>query len=352
MFLITTIPYLETCRHGCDQKPASVLVCQGNNLISPQPEGQSYDFTSGVCMRQISLLLGASIPEYTPPGLRRGKITERLIAPSIMALKEHTGQGPSNGETPATFTGKHTEIEKQYAHFWSLPQAGADSLAYFQGKAPYTFTPEEGRDPKTWVQQSPKFATPKAEEILADDQNAVIIRNSYSYYSGQYPDRPGCASMSMVHLLAISKARYFNGVSLNCDTVHIIDDMIALFKKNWEEKEFRDKVIKNQRELVKNADPQGANEAATRAALALIDQLEEEIDNLSAEDDFLFGLHLYPHHSVSHLHLHIIAKGEKFRQFSCRDHDEKTKDALEVRNYIKSLCELPEPHKSNQTRFR
>jgi diadenosine tetraphosphate (Ap4A) HIT family hydrolase len=56
-------------------------------------------------------------------------------------------------------------------------------------------------------------------------------------------------------------------------------------------------------------------------------------------NDFLFGLHLWDEQSVSHLHLHIIAKSPELLIFSTREHDVKTVDAEEVQRYIEgTLC--------------
>ena len=144
--------------------------------------------------------------------------------------------------------------------------------------------------------------------------------------------------MSFIHLLAVSKACLYNGVSLNRDNVKVIDEAIRLFKKSWRKPKFRQAVLDHQKRAIEqryeaNKQPSEADTEGYRAALGHYSELSNRIDKLR-EGDFQFGLHLWPDHSVSHLHIHIIAMTREMRQYSTTEHDAKTKDALEVRDSI------------------
>ena len=53
------------------------------------------------------------------------------------------------------------------------------------------------------------------------------------------------------------------------------------------------------------------------------DELRKKFVGLEVED-FTIGFHPHPHHSVGHLHMHVVAKPEIFREFSATRHDWKT----------------------------
>lgn len=148
--------------------------------------------------------------------------------------------------------------------------------------------------------------------------------------------------MSFIHLLGVPKARLYNGVSLNRDSVKILDHMIEFFKASWQRNpEFRQKVLGHQRKEIKDlygkieAPKSAADKEGLRLALKHCAELSREADALGP-DDFQFGLHLWPDHSISHLHMHIIAMTPEMRKYSTTEHDSKTKDALEVRDVIMS----------------
>ncbi|KAI0009165.1 hypothetical protein F4779DRAFT_583412 [Xylariaceae sp. FL0662B] len=143
--------------------------------------------------------------------------------------------------------------------------------------------------------------------------------------------------MSMVHILAIPRAGIFNGVSLNPgpESVDIIDEMIRLFRRSWSRGEFREVVLAHQRAAIMGRYKEEPDDNAYRLATKHYETLELMADNLKLEH-FAFGLHLWPDHSVGHLHLHIIAMPYECRKYSTSRHDVKTKDALEVRDFIKS----------------
>jgi hypothetical protein len=315
-------------------------------------EGRSYKPTSAH-HRYHLYLASAKCQSTQIPWFRPKNTYLRFLSPPAMTSGTlGISQDPGDCEIPSfavTFKGNREKIKEKYESFWSLPQAGGDVLAYHEGKSGHQFTPEVTNADK-WLQPNPRFTKENLNrtEILAEDDDATILRLFSSFSRHQYPAGSNRGSMSVVHLLVIPKARYFNGVSLNGQTVDIIDKMIALFKKNWAEKSFRDKIIEHQKILVISADPDGKNMETTNRALERLAQLKDEICELDADKDFLFGLHLYPEHSVGHLHMHVFAKGQEFRQDSYPGHDKKTMDAMEVRDYIMSL---PESHPANQVKY-
>ncbi|KAK8118330.1 uncharacterized protein PG998_002956 [Apiospora kogelbergensis] len=225
------------------------------------------------------------------------------------------------------FTKKQDEIAQQISQFWAHSQATGDVKAYLQG--------DEGHDYAKidkWVQARTPFTDPPNEK-LAEGDTAFIIGNRASFDVAQYLDKPSAAGMSMIHLLALPRDAIYNAVSLNQDNVCLIDDMVALFRSSWNEKEFRSRVLAHQRKAIENAKGDSKNDEGYRLALEHYEELESSIHQIEVKD-FKFGLHLFPDQSVSHLHMHIIAATKSMRKYSTSHHDQKTKDALEVRDII------------------
>ncbi|KAK8120422.1 hypothetical protein PG999_004542 [Apiospora kogelbergensis] len=225
------------------------------------------------------------------------------------------------------FTNKQDAIAQQISQFWAHSQATGDVKAYLEG--------DEGHDYAKidkWVQARTPFTDPPNEK-LAENDEVYIIGNRASFDVAQY-DKASSSGMSMIHLLALPRKRVYNGVSLNKENVYLIDNMIDLFKSNWKKAEFRNKVLAHQREAIENAKGSKDDEGY-RLALKHYEELESSIHQLQAED-FKFGLHLFPDQSIPHLHLHIIAATKSMRKYSTSHHDQKTKDALEVRDMIRN----------------
>ena len=247
----------------------------------------------------------------------------------------------------ATFTGKRNQIKEQYDDFWQQGPAKADVEAYLndtpnheygEAKAYANNTSNHEIVPlKKWVQKGTPFTTLPKTNILAENEHCSIIGNRASFDIAQHPDNPSGAGMSFIHLLAPSKARLYNGVSLNKDTVDVIDEAINLFKEQWRRPKFRRDVVEHQKRAIEEQYESGKNSKADKegrsAALQHWKELAHQIENLR-DDDFQFGLHLWPDHSVPHLHIHIIAMTNEMRQYSTTEHDAKTKDAREVRDFI------------------
>lgn len=45
---------------------------------------------------------------------------------------------------------------------------------------------------------------------------------------------------------------------------------------------------------------------------------------LKAEEDFIFGFHVFPENTIGHLHMHVFPHDNDFREYSTRDYDYKT----------------------------
>ncbi|KAI0124872.1 hypothetical protein BJ170DRAFT_685748 [Xylariales sp. AK1849] len=252
-----------------------------------------------------------------------------------------TGEEKPNERFEETFKGKTDQIHQQYQQFWAHPSARADVTAYLERTQGHSF-------PKIykWVQGSNIFTKPK-DIKFGESEEAWLIGNSSSFDVAQYPDHPERAAMSMVHLLAVTKASIFNGVSLDHSNVHIIDEMIQLFKDSWSNPETRRAILEYQRDKIhdrlyaqlqepSHGEQTEAVRETYKTSLLRYAELESEVHELKSKD-FSFGLHLYPDQSIGHLHLHIIAAPWKYRKHSTCEHDKKTKDAVEVRDYIKGL---------------
>ncbi|KAI1088144.1 hypothetical protein F5B19DRAFT_472650 [Rostrohypoxylon terebratum] len=225
-----------------------------------------------------------------------------------------------------SFSGKYEKIVEQYEAFHNKAEAKVDVAAYLNRTEGHQFLDE----PK-WIKAKTPF-TEWSGNVLASSKNALIIGNQSSFDTVQYPLAHGRAGMSMIHLLGIPKENLFNGVSLDRSNVEIIDEMIHCFQKNWELPEFRSKVLAHQEQAIERAKDE-KNPKSYLKAMVHHKELQRCIDDLTV-DDFAFGLHLWPDHSIGHLHMHIIATPYWCRQHSTFLHDDKTKDALEVRDYI------------------
>ncbi|KAK9797926.1 putative HIT-like protein [Seiridium cardinale] len=252
------------------------------------------------------------------------------------------------------FTGKLDMIEKRWDAFWALPYSKDDVLAYLRNERDHRWAIDLRENPK-WIQPNNIFRNYKGP-ILAEGRDAFLLGNARSYHVGQELEKPERAGMSMIHILAIPKLGFFNGVSLNAENVSIIDDMIALFKLNWEKEEFRKSVLGHQLNTVDEAakhrlEALNEHESGSAAARQSIMEAHDlatrclrwfEEDVLKATyEDFQFGLHLFPQQSISHLHMHIVLTPWRFRQFSTFANDKKTVDALELRDFVKTKRDDP-----------
>ncbi|KAK6208302.1 hypothetical protein LQW54_006925 [Pestalotiopsis sp. IQ-011] len=227
------------------------------------------------------------------------------------------------------FKEKGDKIGHHYSRFWSQPSAVADVEAYLRKYQHHQYSPTHER-PEKWIRGSSHFQRDNLnqEEILVENEYAVILGNRSSFDTSQYPNEPGRAGMSFIHVLGLSKQQIFNGVSLTRDNCGVIDDIISLFESSWGRGDpnnpFRLKVIEHQRGTIQN------HEAI--AAKGHYAHLHHAARSLEPEH-FNYGLHLWPEQSVGHLHIHIVARPWEMRQYSTFAHDAKTVDAREVRAF-------------------
>lgn len=243
------------------------------------------------------------------------------------------------------FRGKRKQIEKKYHQFWSQETARPDVEAYMNSEQETDYKyPDAGEKMPTL--QGNRFKNAE-DKRLAEGDGFFIISVFEAFDVALYHETPGKSAMSIVHLLAIPKARIFNGVSLTHQDVATVEAMISLFEKQWRSsQEFKKSVLEEQwkaverrkKELANKDKVDGTNnaEAAFAEAKAHYDRLAKIVLDELTVDDFQFGLHLYPDQSQPHLHVHIVAMREDCRRYSTSKHDEKTMDAQEVLDFIKS----------------
>ncbi|KAK8008673.1 hypothetical protein PG991_011224 [Apiospora marii] len=250
------------------------------------------------------------------------------------------------------FKEKKPEIQKQFKDFWSRPYAKEDVDAYYnklgliekkdagahsnsviekedadahsegrrEGPAnsvPYHYN-KGGNLEGNWVKSSTAFTgyadDPKnVDNIFVSNKDVLIVGNFASFDIAQYPGNSSPAGMSAVHLLGLTRERIYNGVSLPKEKIHLLNDIKELFAESWT-----------------------GNEEGHELAKKHYKELEEEIHRLKVEN-FKFGLHLFPDHSVGHFHMHIVAMTPEMRQWSTSKHDMKTKDVDEVREAIQTF---------------
>ncbi|KAI0847331.1 hypothetical protein F5Y00DRAFT_263693 [Daldinia vernicosa] len=250
----------------------------------------------------------------------------------------------SNAVTNPLFSGKSERIGTQFVDFLRKPGALKDAEAYLNETKDHKYG-NHGR----WIKENTVFTGyTGGPNLLAEGENVFLIGNHNSFDVTQYTEDPGKASMSMIHILGITKKNIFNGVSLDHNTVSVIDESIDLFKDKWETPDFRQKVLDYQKLAIEKRitadslarseaelDPRPALDAGDEA-ISHWEELEAGIHTLKF-DDFAFGLHLWPDNTVGHFHLHIVATPDWCRRYSTLKHDEKTKDALEVRDFVRGL---------------
>ncbi|KAK8103933.1 uncharacterized protein PG998_010966 [Apiospora kogelbergensis] len=268
------------------------------------------------------------------------------------------------GVNEGSFKGKQAEIEKQFLEFWEDASAKEDVNAYLGNDLEHAYsTRDKGVKPKT---PFTNFNKNNPEKILAAGRDVIIVGNHASFDIAQYPEHGASAGMSMIHLLGLTTESVYNGVSLTDSNVGVIDKIIRLFGSNWPKADFKEKVLQHQLDAInrvwgkaledaKEASTEAAREEAKAVAhrgheLALehYKELEWKINDLEVAD-FEFGLHLYPDHSIPHFHMHIIAMRKGMRNWSTSQHDEKTKDAGEVRDFIRNHYSSEEARKTQSS---
>lgn len=75
--------------------------------------------------------------------------------------------------------------------------------------------------------------------------------------------------------------------------------------------------------LIKDPRPSGYTEVIRNEVFADFERMADEVLQLR-EDDFLYGFHVFPDNSTSHLHLHVFPHDNSFRNHSTHDYDVHT----------------------------
>ncbi|KAI1873690.1 uncharacterized protein JN550_002959 [Neoarthrinium moseri] len=279
-----------------------------------------------------------------------------------MATPEHDA---SNIRSRGIFIIDEASIQENFDTFWGpdwADLAATDVAAYannlqwhvfqnkkqHQAKEPARTVQNDGPNFRKWPERSPVLPNPKDKEFPGSNNEFKLVANMSSFDVAQYPDSPQRAGMSFIHVLGVPMARIFNGVALNKSNVRILQDIIDAFTAQWQTSKFREEVIQYQKVVIENTHRRqleclGPEEETKKKrieenyhkALGHFEELEPKAYKLEA-GDFSFGLHLYPDHSVNHLHLHIIAGPPEFRAYSTRMHEEKTMDVRAVQQFIMS----------------
>jgi hypothetical protein len=194
---------------------------------------------TAACVRRKELS-SEEIPKPSNlPARAVDKVSEQSresITASIQALYEEQQKIYTGA-----FKNKRGQIEKQYNEFRSHKSADDDVAAYLYQTAGHVYDTL----PK-WAQPKNVFTNPPNTR-LAENKDYYIIGNRASFDIAQYQDSPQMAGMSMIHLLALPKARIYNGVSLTRENVSILESMIKLFQASWPKKAFRQAVLDHQR---------------------------------------------------------------------------------------------------------
>lgn len=230
------------------------------------------------------------------------------------------------------FSGKVDSIRGLFTNARRILGLIPDARGYFN-RRPHNYH----RDEDNW----PHAITPFTDALsnnriarLAVSENVLLIGNQSSFSMSQYPEHPATAGMSMVHIFAISTANFFNPVTMEAGDEVIINEMIEFFRSQWGLRPFREAVLLHQWNAIQRRGRESG--VGLQQAIDQYYELEATIHELTI-DDFAFGFHLYPENTVAHLHMHIVAMRDEFRRYSTREHDEKTKDALEVRDQIRRM---------------
>ncbi|ETS73072.1 hypothetical protein PFICI_15247 [Pestalotiopsis fici W106-1] len=273
----------------------------------------------------------------TPAPDRRGAAASEQTGPNQEPTTEQKTEQADLQQQQETLAMRHENHPAYVAERLQLEQRG------FIGKSD-----QIARQIVAWQQLAPdekQHTVPVKKwekNIIAEDGRVEIISNWASFDVLQYQDKPASAGMSMIHLLAIPRNYIFNGVDLDEESVDILDDMISLFEVSWKDPAIRLKILDSQREAINRraeaTKGQPFTNEAHQVALDHYAWLESTINDLDA-GDFCYGLHLHPDNSADYLHLHIIAAPYEFRKYSTSKHDKKTKDAIEVRDFIKRAAQ-------------
>ncbi|KAL8958583.1 MAG: hypothetical protein Q9183_005809, partial [Haloplaca sp. 2 TL-2023] len=154
----------------------------------------------------------------------------------------------------------------------------------------------------------------KPDLILSESAHSYIIGNVASYDRRQYP--------------SASKEKRPEATANDC---YLLKEMRAHFIDFWTNGDGKQKILARSKRALDDQDqklrssPDGPEYEKVRDDV--YDHFETtkvQFEKLKAEEDFVFGFHVFPDNSIGHLHMHVFPHAETFRAFSARVYDYKT----------------------------
>ncbi|KAF9492947.1 hypothetical protein BDN71DRAFT_1163577 [Pleurotus eryngii] len=261
------------------------------------------------------------------------------------------------------FTDHVHEFRRLRAEFWNTPGVHEELKAYEACDNDHEYKILKGLVPKPLVgrvtndfgpawQKSDTFFTDfpthnVPQRVLSSTEHSHIICNVACHDTRLYSsdvdpsssDKTAAAGMSYMHLLVIPSSKVYNAVS------HLNPDLITEMKTHFWDFWVRDDSINKinraihdamERRYAEVADAYQRNDNSTAPRrLAHLDAVMEEC-RISAVNfantlratrnsvDVVYGFHSHPHHSVGHLHMHVLLADPLFRTNSTLAHDRKT----------------------------
>ncbi|KAF4586598.1 hypothetical protein EYR40_010610 [Pleurotus pulmonarius] len=259
------------------------------------------------------------------------------------------------------FTDHVNEFKRLRAEFWNTAGVCEELRAYEARDNDYEYKILKGLVPKPLVgrtndigpawQKSDTFFTDfpthnDPQRVLSSTERSHIICNIACHDTRLYSsdidpsslDKTAAAGMSYMHLLPLHPTVY-NAVSMS--NTELITEMKTHFLDFWNRDDSADKVthaicdaMERRYTEVARAYQRNDNSTAPQR-LANLDAVMEEC-RISATNfantlrtnrssaDVVLGFHSHPHHSVGHLHMHVVLADPQFRTYSTLAHDWKT----------------------------
>ncbi|KDQ32194.1 hypothetical protein PLEOSDRAFT_154387 [Pleurotus ostreatus PC15] len=244
------------------------------------------------------------------------------------------------------FTDHLEEFGRLRTEFWSTPGIIEELKAYEARNDDHEYKILKGLIPKPLVgrvtndvgpawQTSDTFFTDFPEHnypnrVLSSTEHSHIICNVACHDTRLYSsdidpsslDKTAAAGMSYMHLLLITEMK-----------AHFLDFWNRDDSVNKVNRAIHDAMERRYTEVARAY--QRSNSSTAPQRLALLDAVMEECrisavnfantlrTNTSATD-VVFGFHSHPHHSVGHLHMHVLLADPQFRTYSTLAHDWKT----------------------------
>ncbi|CAO1605339.1 hypothetical protein XANCAGTX0491_008860 [Xanthoria calcicola] len=177
-----------------------------------------------------------------------------------------------------------------------------------------------------------------ASLILSESDHSYIIGNKASYDGRQYPlalteKRP--EGQGYCHTLVIPKARVYNVVDplATRDHCFVLKELRAHFYDFWSKMKNREAMLARAHDALKEREsalihkgprPAAYTDAVNAAVFSHFQRMKPAFLQLKAEEDFIFGFHVFPENTIGHLHMHVFPHDNDFREYSTRDYDYKT----------------------------